>query len=151
MKQSLPLLRRHRIRRLQREVVHFQREQKVRERRRRLPPFLRAQLRQDIRHRGAGLGPMRIGDERLQPYRIGTRADVGKSRCLLRSSRQRRIARVASRAIQLLDQHHSLQFRIELAGSHSGNNHLRKYGRNGTEVEHDAKCDPRENPRHPEP
>ena len=133
MKQPLPIHRRHRIRRQQREVVLFQREQKVRERRGRLLLFVGAQLPEQIRHRRAGLGPMRIRDERLQPSRIRTRTDVGQPRRHFGSSRQRRIARVASRAIQFLNQHQSFQRRIELARRHARNNRLREYDRKRAE------------------
>ena len=85
MKQPFPMLRGHRIRRLQGEVVPLQRQQKVRELSRGLFLFVRAQRRQHIRHRGAGLGPVRIADERFEVIRIHPGTDLGESRRLFRA------------------------------------------------------------------
>ena len=115
MEQPLPVFHRHRIRRLQRKIVLIQREQKVRERVRGMCFFLVAQRGHHVRHGGAGFRSVRIEDERLDILWVHPGTDRGQTRRSLGSTRKRSVARVTSRAIELLDQDQALESRIELA------------------------------------
>ena len=128
VKQGLPLLRRHRIRCLQGEVAFLDRCQEVRDRSRHFIPFLLAELREDIGHRGSGFGPVRGANEGFQVSRIHPRADPGQAWRFLRARAQRRVPRMAGHAIQLLDQHLALELRPELARGQARKQRLREGG-----------------------
>ena len=145
MEQSLSVLRRHRIRRLQGKIVLPLGQQKVRERCCDLPLFLGAELGQHVRHRRTGLGPMRIANVRLKVIRVHPGTDRGEKRRFLRSSGQRRFARVTCGTVQFFDQDQTLEVRVELAGGQCGDGNLRKRDRSNAEQQHGSKEDALEN------
>jgi hypothetical protein len=90
-------------------------------------------LREDVRHGGARFGAVRIAEECREVIRVHARADLGEARRLLGSARKRRLARVAGRTVQLLDQDQPLEIRIELAGDQAGNDRRGEQGRTRAE------------------
>ena len=111
--QSPTVLRRHRVRRLQREPVLAQRHQEVGDRPGRLAAFVRRQHPQHLRHGAARGGRLRIGDEPLQMGWVHPRTDCRQPGRLFRMRLQRPLCRMAGHAVEFLDQHPPSEFRID--------------------------------------
>lgn len=116
----------HRIRGLQREVVLLLlRQQEVSKGGGNFAPLLGVEVGEDIRHRGARLGPGGMSDELGEVRRIYPGSNLREAWCLFGFSGEGRIALVTGDAIQLLDENVTLELGVEPARNEAGNDRLR--------------------------